>query len=443
MQRRDFLTNSLAAGAGTLLSGASATGEAADDALDVALIGAGIQGRVLAHCLLAIGGVRIRAVCDVWSYRRTAALHYLQSYGQEADGYEDYREMLQKVKGLRAAVVASPDFVHAEQTVACLDAGLHVYCEAPMAPALAQAQAMAGAARRSGRLLQVGYQRRSCPRYRHIAENLLGQAGLIADITAAHTQWNQSELWELGWPRRHAIPEADLERYGYAGMREFRNWRWFRRCSAGPFAGAAVHQVDVLNRMLGVAPRAVLAAGGADYYEDRECHDHITAIYEYPVGERTIRATCQVHTTTRGTAGSHELLVGTDGSIRMSDRARWVKVFREPTAEKWDEWIRKGYLKKTAGKPAAVEEPSGTSDSKPVQETGEVEEYEMTAAPDKPSFQYHLENFLGAIRGKGALNCPPEVALPAEAAVLRAIDAVAAERRLAIGAIDGGDAGRP
>jgi predicted dehydrogenase len=436
VQRREFLSSSLAAGAGALLlSGASGADEAPAGAVNVALIGAGIHGRTLANCLLAIGGVRICAVCDVWEYRRTAALNYLEAFDQQAVGYEDYREMLDNVKGLNAVVVATPDFVHAEQTIACLNAGLHVYCEAPMAPTLAAAQAMAGAAGKTGNLLQVGYQRRSSPRYRHVEEKLLQEADLIEDITAASAQWNQSELGELGWPRRHAIPDANLERFGYASMHEFRNWRWFRRYSAGPFATAAVHQIDVLNRLLGAPPRTVLAAGGADFFPDRECQDNLTAIFEYPVEGRTIRAICQVHTTTHGTTGSHELLVGTAGSIRTSENRKWERVFREPSAFPWDEWTRKGYLAKVPWTPAAEEkpsEPAPDSDLVQVAETGIVEEYEMPLKPGKSSLHYHLENFLDAIRGRGKLTCPAEVALASEGATLRAIEAVDAQRLLPI-----------
>ena len=436
MRRREFLSSSLAAGAGTfLLSAQPATGEAADPVLDVAVIGAGIHGRTLLNCLLASGGVRIRAVCDVWPYRRNSAVYYLEAFGQKAVGFEDYREMLDQVDGLQAVLVATPDFAHAEQTIASLQAGLHVYCEAPMARTFDQAQAMAEAAEQTGNLLQVGYQRRSSPRYRLVAENLLGEAELLGDITAAGTQWNQPELWDLGWPQRLTLPDADLQKYGYADMRQFRNWRWFSRYTAGPFVSAAVHQVDVLNRLLGTTPRAVLAAGGADYFEDRQCLDHVTAIFEYPLDARTIRATCQVLTTTRGTAGSHELLVGTEGSLRTSDRPKWFTVFREPTAADWNVWVRQGYLVKP--EQAESSEPAPASGGLlHVEETGEVEEYALPLTADKSSLHYHIENFLQAIQGKCPLNCPAETALASEAAVLRALDAVDAQQLLPIQAED-------
>ena len=432
MERREFLSTSLAAGTGALLHSAPAfAGKAPAETLDVAILGAGMQGRTLLNCLLAAGAVRVRAVCDIWEYRRTSALAYLKAFGQEAGGYEDYREMLEDAGGLHAAVVATPDFVHAEQTIASLNAGLHVYCEAPMAPTLAEAAAMAQAARSTGKLLQIGYQRRSDPRYRHARENLLGEAELTGGVTSASTQWNQWDVREPGWPRQHTIPAADLEKYGYADMREFRNWHWFQRYGAGPFASFGVHQVDVLNWLLGAPPAAVLAAGGADFYRDRQCYDDVTAIFEYPFDGRVIRAACQVQTTTRGTSGSFEQVAGTAGTIRLSDNPRWTAVFREPTAAGWDEWVRKGYLARVAA-PAAPDDESSEPAGFRVQETGVVTPYEIPVVLEKPPLQLHLENFLGAVRGQTELHCPAETAVAAEAAVLRALEAVEARRLLPI-----------
>jgi len=434
MQRRDFISQSLAAGAAAMLVSPAHGTAASPDTLDLAILGAGYQGRVLLDCLMAIGGVRVRAVCDIWKYRRTLALTYLNDYEQSAAVYEDYREMLDKTNDLHAVLVATPDFVHSEQTIACLRAGLHVYCEPPMAPTLDAAQAMADAARKSGKLLQIGYQRRSNPRYQHVHQKLLQEAKLLNDITSASTNWSQLDLLEEGAPRRHlTIPATDLQKYGYADMREFRNWRWFKRFCAAPFAAFAVHQVDVLNWLLGSKPKAVLAAGGNDYYKDRQGYDNVTAIYDYPVADRVVRATCQVLNTTSGTAGNYEQLVGIEGSVRISENPKWTKVFHEPSAAEWDEWRSKGYLAKVNAAPGAKAESKDTPPDPNVvhvAETGELTQYEIPVVLDSSPVQPHLENFLAAVRGKAELNCPADVALASEAAVLKALEAVEARQQL-------------
>jgi hypothetical protein len=136
--------------------------------INVALIGAGAQGQVLVDAMLRIPGLRFRAVCDVWTeYNQKRVVNTLKKFKFDVKGYEDYREMLDKEKELDAVVIASPDFWHAQHTVDSLKAGKHDYCEKEMANTLEGARSMVLAARETGKLLQIGHQRRSHPRYRH------------------------------------------------------------------------------------------------------------------------------------------------------------------------------------------------------------------------------------------------------------------------------------
>ena len=79
--------------------------------------------------------------------------------------------MLSDEKDLDAVIIATPDFWHAEQTIACLKAGLHVYCEKEMSNTLEGARKMVQAAKQTGKLLQIGHQRRSNPRYISVLKN--------------------------------------------------------------------------------------------------------------------------------------------------------------------------------------------------------------------------------------------------------------------------------
>ncbi len=152
-ERRDFLKS--AAGAGAVLAfepavfGSLHAGEA-KDTINVALIGAGEQGKVLMEAARRIPGVRFQAVCDIWPYNRKWVAGRLRAYKHGSNAYEDYREMLDKEKGLNAVIVATPDCWHAEHTIACLNAGLHVYCEKEMSNTLEGARKMVEAARGRG-----------------------------------------------------------------------------------------------------------------------------------------------------------------------------------------------------------------------------------------------------------------------------------------------------
>ena len=119
--------------------------------------------------------------------------------------------MLDKEKGLDAVVIATPDFVHAEQANACLAAGLHVYCETMMADSIDAARSMIRAARKASRLLQIGYQRRSHPGYRHVVEKLLSGGELLERIVQVQTRWALGVSEAKGWPKSQALPEAVAE----------------------------------------------------------------------------------------------------------------------------------------------------------------------------------------------------------------------------------------
>ena len=174
IDRRDFLKTTAAAGLALGSSSLAAAAGGTND-LRVALIGAGNQGMVLLESCQKIPNIRITALCDIWrEYRQKYVSGRLRTYGYAHNTYVDIHEMLAKEKGrLDAAIVATPDFWHAEHAIACLNAGLHVYCEKEMSNTLEDARRIVRAARESGKLLQVGHQRRSNPRYRFSYQKLV------------------------------------------------------------------------------------------------------------------------------------------------------------------------------------------------------------------------------------------------------------------------------
>jgi len=439
MKRRDFIGTTLAAGAGWYLSSvgrARAQAPASPDAINVALIGAGAQGTLLVNSALTIPNLHLTALCDLWPYRSEPLQTYLSKYGHKPRSYDNYHDLLDEEKNLHAVIVATPDFLHAEQVSACLKAGLHVYCESMMSNTLEGARAILKTMRDTGKLLQIGYQRRSNPRYLHALHKVLKQANLPGQLTQAAAQWCQPVKEDAGWPKRFVLTDDVLKKHGYANMREFRNWQYFKKYSAGPFGVLGAHQLDVLLWFLGAPPQSVLAGGGVDFYKSHQSPDNLMAIYEFPAPTGGIlRASYQLLTTTSGGSGNFELFMGTEGALRISEVPRWTKVLHEPHAPKWEQWeeqkiVTKAQLPNVPKKTEpAAQKPEDPNEVK-VRETGEVVPYDIPITLDKPVCQPHLENFFAAIRGQAKLTCPAEVAFATEAVVRKTLQAVQARKAL-------------
>jgi hypothetical protein len=94
---------------------------------------------------------------------------------------------------------------------------------------------------------------------------------------------------------------------------------------------------------------------------------------------------------------------------------------------KWDQWVKKGYLKKVEGLDQPESEDAVAEVRPP---SPKPARYDMLVKMNKPVHQPHLENFFDAVRGKAKLNCPPEVGYETAVAVLKVNAAAEAGRKL-------------
>ncbi|MCY2932240.1 MAG: Gfo/Idh/MocA family oxidoreductase [Planctomycetota bacterium] len=427
MNRRTFLA-AAAVGAGAVITrplhglAQAATAAAGGGAINAAILGAGTQGMVLLRDALAIPGVRFKAVCDIWAYSQKYASGTIRKAGQDAPAvFEDYREMLAGAgkMDLQAVIIATPDWMHAEQAVAAMKAGLHVYCEKEMSQSLAGAGQMVQTARQTGRLCQIGHQRRSNPLYR-FALDLIARDKICGRVTTCYGQWNRPVSPASTWPEKFVIPDETLKKYGYAdadgkpSMHEFRNWRWYRKYSAGPIADLGSHQIDIFNWFLGAEPAAVLASGGRDFNPSRQWCQDILAVYEYNTKGGSARAFYQV-LNSNGYGNYFERFMGEAGTISISEDPARCHLAFEP-AGKVPEWMTDV---------ATVAADGQTPFSL-------VEAFKKRGGPDaeaqlkKNIHRLHLENFFAAVRAGDVklLTCPPETAYATAAAVLAVNDAV-------------------
>jgi predicted dehydrogenase len=424
LTRRSFLSKSFAgAGAGLVLGAPNilraANQTTGSDAINIALVGFGKQGReALFVAMKNIPGLRFQAVCDIWDYNRDNAVKAIAAHqGGKPNAYVDIDDMLAKEKGLDVAIIATPDFWHSPHTVKCLEAGLHVYCEKMMSNTIEGARAMVKAMEKTGKLCQIGHQRRSNPRYLFTYNRLINGKKICGQIVNANGQWNRSlgSSNDIGYKKNLVIDTAVLNQYGFKDMHQFMNWRTYRDLSGGPISDLGAHQIDIFNWFLGTVPKRVFATGGNSYFKKREHFDNVMCLFDYDTPQGEVRAFYQVLTTTSYGGGFFESFMGTEASIKISEIAATSAIYRESGnhVPDWSDLVNKGYLVRRPAPP------------KPESSDGAVKAYE-SAAPDifdlpgsfaKPAHQPHLENFFDAVRGKGKLNCDARHAFESEAPI--------------------------
>jgi len=399
--------------------------------VNVALLGAGAQGQVLQDSMLRIPGLRFRAVCDIWEeYNQKRVVNTFRKFKHEVNAYEDYREMLDKEKELDAVVIATPDFWHAEHAISCLKAGKHVYCEKEMSNTLEGARSMVLAQRETGKLLQIGHQRRSNPRYLHCYNKLITEAKLLGRIVTVNGQWNRAVSPDLGAPDRYAIPQARLTQFGFKDMHQFRNWRWYKGKGGGPIVDLGSHQIDIYSWFLGANPSHVMASGGNLYHDPatHEWYDTVMVVYDYDTPLGATKAYYQTQTT-NGSQGYFENFMGDQGTLLMSESEMNYPgtLYRDPNAPAWDEWVQKGYV--TAPKEQETK-PKSEGAIADVRESVSPDQHTLPVTLRDPYHQPHLQNFFDAVRGKAKLNCPAEEAYMTAVAVLKVNEAVEARAPL-------------
>ena len=418
MPRRDFLkkgmilSGGLAMGAPAILKGAMSN---PSDKIKVGFIGLGKQHEVLFNAMKNIPGLEFVAVCDIMKYRvGTAYSRIKNTFGNKPNRYFEAEDMLSKEKGMDAVVIATPDFWHAPHTVMALEAGFHVYCEKMMSNTIEGARSMVRAMEKSGKLCQIGHQRRSNPRYVYTLEELVKKQNLCGQIVNINGQWNRSISASQDLQvKKSILPDmATLKKYGFKDQHQFLNWRWYKEKSGGPISDLGAHQIDIFNWFLDTPPTSVMASGGSNYFKSREHFDNVMCVFEYDTPQGGCRAFYQVLTTTSSGGGYYESFKGTEGTIDISERSAFTNIYRESTAKSWDSLVQKGYLKKVKDTSAG-----GGSDVIASYASAAPEKYALPGGLNKPPHQPHLENFFASVRGKETLNCDARHAFESEAPI--------------------------
>jgi predicted dehydrogenase len=317
--RRAFLASSALATASLLTE--SSRGFAANDTLQVGLIGVGGRCRHLVQSFKNLPNVKITAVCDVWDQNLNEAKKLADP---KAFATKQHEELLAR-KDVDAVLIASPDHWHVPHTVDACNAGKDVYVEKPLTHDLAEGKSVVAAQNENKRVVQVGTQHRSMTHILKAYEVL--KAGTIGKVHKVHCTWNRNAARAQRYKDPMDPKSVDWKRFlGNAKEQpfdayRFRQWRWFWDFGGGIFTDLMVHWIDTVHWFLDLDHPATAASVG-DWYSAKdvwETPDTVQTLMRYPEQE------LQVYfegTFSSNRLGSMVEFMGTEATLYI-DRGRY------------------------------------------------------------------------------------------------------------------------
>jgi predicted dehydrogenase len=328
--RRDFVRTAAAASIAATFPASFNVFAQGSDTIKVGVIGCGGRGTGAAlDCLKADPGVEIVALGDLVSDRVESSLARLTKEfpnrvkvpaGNRFTGFDNYKGVL-SVPGVNLILTAAPPGFRPIHVKAAVEAGKHVFMEKPVAVdpvGIRSIIATSDLAAQKKLAIVAGTQRRHQQRYLEMMKRI--QDGQIGEIVAAQVYWNQGDLWVK--QREPNMSEIEWQ---------CRNWLYFTWTSGDHIVEQHVHNIDVANWAMGVAPKNVMGMGGRQVRvapEYGNIFDHFAVEFEYPNGVR-VSSMC------RQTKGCNdrveERIVGTKGvawstssSTRITGATTWT-----------------------------------------------------------------------------------------------------------------------
>ncbi len=286
--RRQFLGAAAAAGSLTIAGAMPGRARAGEQSLRMGVIGTGWYGMVDAKAAIKVGGVEVVAVCDVDSQHADLAADELEKLqGRRPQTFKLYQDMLDKAE-LDIAVIGSPPHWHALHLLACLENGLDVYVEKPLAYDVREGRALVDAVQsQPERIVQVGFQRRQSRAYAEVADAI--RAGKIGKVVQVDAQINFRAGILDPTPRE---PPASLDwdlwcgpapKIPYSLQVGHKHWRLEKTTGHGHLVDWGIHHIDAVRMILGLgAPERITAAGGLYHCKGKiTTPDTLTVNFEF------------------------------------------------------------------------------------------------------------------------------------------------------------------
>jgi len=335
--RRGFLKTAGLASAETLLASqmhglsvAQGAPIAANDHLQIALIGAGGRGQQDTKIALQVPGVRLLAVADCYNGRLD---HSKELWGGDVFTTRDYNEILVR-KDIDAVIIGTPDHWHKQAAIDSMRAGKDVYCEKPMIHLYSDGPAMIEAAHATSRILQIGSQRVSNVAY--IKAKQLLAAGSIGKLNMVTAHWDRNSAigaWDYTVPLDASTETCDWPRFeGTApkvpfSSERFFQWRKWKAYGSGVAGDLFVHLFSGTHFITGShGPTRAVATGGLRYWKDgRDVPDVELGLFDYREG---FNLSLRVNFVDGGQESEGLTFTGSEGTMQISGNS--VSVSRTP-----------------------------------------------------------------------------------------------------------------
>lgn len=331
MERRSFIQKGALATLGTLAFSPKSYSKiiGANDRVRVACVGFSDRHRashVPPFKALAKGmNFEMVALSDLWNRRRDEGKAYLEKeLGGSIKTYRNNEE-LYAAKGIDAVFISTADFQHALHTIEAVKAGCDTYTEKPLAETMEDNRAVLKAVKESGKIVQIGSQRRSGENYWAADEFI--KSGKFGDIKMVELMWNVNQPARWRRPELTSIlKESDIDWKRFLmnrpadtfDPRKYLEYRLFWPYSSGIPGQWMSHQIDTVHWFSGLAhPNSVVANGGIYQWNDGRVNaDTMTVVFDYGQGNKGF----QVQFTSRfsnSAGGTKEIYYSNAGELNL------------------------------------------------------------------------------------------------------------------------------
>ena len=296
----------------------------ANDKVRIGVIGYGVQGHFDLTTALKVPGVELGAICDLYTGRLENAK---EQFGKELFITTNYKDILDR-KDIDAVLICTHDVWHARIALDALAKGKHVYCEKPIVYKIEEGYPVMAAAKKSGKVFQVGSQRVSSIGYAKAKELLAaGEIGKLNMVNAVYDRQSSIGAWEYTIPKDANAMTTNWDKFIEVTQKmafdskKFFWWRAFKEVGTGVAGDLFIHLLSGSHFITNSkGPESIYSTGQFSFWKDgRNLPDVMSGVLQYPDSpeHQAFQMTLQVNFIS-GTGGQEIIqLVGSEGVIRV------------------------------------------------------------------------------------------------------------------------------